>query len=297
MARFGTRLAALSALASVTIVGAAGVTPVAAHEPAVSPSGATPVVSPTPHHLVRSGDDVVVPGRVDVVVDDDTDAAALELLRDVLHDRGVDRVRVRDADRPGRAPLTIRLGSAERPDVASALGDTEVPEAAEGYALRVDDSGHALGTVAIGGVDPAGQYYAVQTFRQLLAPSDDGGVRVAGVSVSDFPAMPLRGTIEGFYGSPWTHTERLDQLAFYGDVKFNTYVYAPKDDPYHRDRWREPYPADKLAELGELVRQAGGPPRTVHVRALPRNVHLLLQRPGPRGTDGEARSPVPARGA
>ncbi len=260
MARFGTRLAALSALAIVGTVGAAGITPVApqavAHEPTVS-SGAAPVVSPTPRHLARSGDDVVVPGRVDVVVDNDTDVAALGLLRDVLHDRGVDRVRVRDADRSGRAPLTIHLGPAERPDVASALGDTEVPDAAEGYALRVDDSGPALGTVALGGVDPAGQYYAVQTFRQLLVPSDDGGVRVAGVSVSDFPAMPLRGTIEGFYGSPWTHAERLDQLAFHGDVKFNTYVYAPKDDPYHRDRWREPYPADKLAELGELVRQAG----------------------------------------
>ncbi|MGW5442114.1 beta-N-acetylglucosaminidase domain-containing protein [Streptomyces asiaticus] len=68
--------------------------------------------------------------------------------------------------------------------------------------------------------------------------------------------MPLRGVIEGFYGSPWTHAERMDQLAFYGDVKMNTYIYAPKDDPYHREKWREPYPAAKLAELGELVRQA-----------------------------------------
>lgn len=71
--------------------------------------------------------------------------------------------------------------------------------------------------------------------------------------VSDYPSMPLRGVIEGFYGSPWTRAERLDQLAFYGDVKANTYIYAPKDDPYHRDRWREPYPSATLAQLGELV--------------------------------------------
>ncbi|MFD0431057.1 beta-N-acetylglucosaminidase domain-containing protein [Streptomyces zhihengii] len=45
-------------------------------------------------------------------------------------------------------------------------------------------------------------------------------------------------------------------MDFYGDVKANTYIYAPKDDPYHRGKWREPYPADKLAELGELVRRA-----------------------------------------
>jgi hyaluronoglucosaminidase len=36
----------------------------------------------------------------------------------------------------------------------------------------------------------------------------------------------------------------------------NTYEYAPKDDPYHREKWREPYPADKLAQLGELVGRA-----------------------------------------
>jgi hyaluronoglucosaminidase len=46
-------------------------------------------------------------------------------------------------------------------------------------------------------------------------------------------------------------------MDFYGDAKANTYIYAPKDDPYHRDKWRDPYPADKLAELGELVARAG----------------------------------------
>lgn len=69
--------------------------------------------------------------------------------------------------------------------------------------------------------------------------------------------MPLRGTIEGFYGAPWTPAERLDQLEFYGQVKANTYIYAPKDDPYHRGQWRDPYPADKLAELDTLVKRAG----------------------------------------
>jgi hyaluronoglucosaminidase len=68
--------------------------------------------------------------------------------------------------------------------------------------------------------------------------------------------MPLRGVIEGFYGSPWTQAERMDQLAFYGDVKMNTYIYAPKDDPYHRSQWRDPYPADRLTQLGQLVQQA-----------------------------------------
>jgi hyaluronoglucosaminidase len=61
------------------------------------------------------------------------------------------------------------------------------------------------------------------------------------------------GVIEGFYGPPWSHRDRLDVIRFMGDVGLTTYYYAPKDDPYHRQRWREPYPADRWAELGELV--------------------------------------------
>jgi hyaluronoglucosaminidase len=36
-------------------------------------------------------------------------------------------------------------------------------------------------------------------------------------------------------------------------LKLNTYIYAPKDDPYHRDRWRDPYPADRFEALRSLV--------------------------------------------
>jgi hyaluronoglucosaminidase len=63
----------------------------------------------------------------------------------------------------------------------------------------------------------------------------------------------IRGVIEGFYGPPWTHAERLDLIAFCADEGFDTWVHAPKDDPYHRGRWREPYPEAELAELAELV--------------------------------------------
>jgi len=68
--------------------------------------------------------------------------------------------------------------------------------------------------------------------------------------------MRLRGVIEGFYGTPWSHEERLDLIRFCGAHGLNTWVHAPKDDPYHRRRWREPYPESELARLGELVREA-----------------------------------------
>ncbi len=62
-----------------------------------------------------------------------------------------------------------------------------------------------------------------------------------------------RGVIEGFYGEPWAHEDRLWAVARLGRHGMNRYVYAPKSDPLHRERWREPYPAAALAEFAELI--------------------------------------------
>ena len=35
----------------------------------------------------------------------------------------------------------------------------------------------------------------------------------------------------------WVVPDRLDQLAMYGQLKMNTYIYTPKDDPYLRDQY------------------------------------------------------------
>jgi hyaluronoglucosaminidase len=65
--------------------------------------------------------------------------------------------------------------------------------------------------------------------------------------------MNVRGLIEGFYGPPWSHDERLDLIRFCGDHGLNTWVHAPKDDPFHRQRWRDPYPDDELQRIAQLV--------------------------------------------
>jgi len=36
----------------------------------------------------------------------------------------------------------------------------------------------------------------------------------------------------------------------------NTYLYAPKDDPYHRERWHLPYPPDAWNDLCQLINSA-----------------------------------------
>lgn len=50
------------------------------------------------------------------------------------------------------------------------------------------------------------------------------------------------GLIEGFYGQPWSWRERTTALLTLARAGLDLYLYAPKDDPYHRELWREPYP-------------------------------------------------------
>jgi beta-N-acetylglucosaminidase len=76
------------------------------------------------------------------------------------------------------------------------------------------------------------------------------------LTLADFPSFHQRGIVEGFYGKPWSHRDRLDMLRFEGEHGMNVYYYAPKDDPYHRKLWREPYPPARVKQLGELAKAA-----------------------------------------
>ena len=69
------------------------------------------------------------------------------------------------------------------------------------------------------------------------------------------PSSPfrVRGVIEGFYGRPWTHAQRLDLIDFIAERGMNTFAYAPKDDRLLRRDWRMPYSGEELARLTELV--------------------------------------------
>ena len=123
-----------------------------------------------------------------------------------------------------------------------------IPKQAEGYYLKVSQEG-----VVVAGSDERGLFYGIQS---LIREMENGIYEE--VAVADWPDVPFRGTVEGFYGTPWSHEARLSQLDFYGKNKMNVYIYGPKDDPWHRDKWRIPYPeaeANRIAELVEVAKK------------------------------------------
>ena len=135
-------------------------------------------------------------------------------------------------------PLTIDFGekAAAKAGVRSAEG---------AYSLSVSDKG-----VKITGFDERGAFYGLQTLRQVLESG-----KLPYMEINDWPDLKYRGVVEGFYGTPWSHEVRISLIDFYGQNKMNTYLYGPKDDPYHScPNWRLPYPEDEARNIGELVK-------------------------------------------
>jgi hyaluronoglucosaminidase len=69
-------------------------------------------------------------------------------------------------------------------------------------------------------------------------------------------AFQRRGIVEGFFGPLWSMSHRATLFEFGARRGMNTYLYAPKDDPYHREHWKQPYPGAEWRGLLNLIRLA-----------------------------------------
>ncbi|WP_107044989.1 beta-N-acetylhexosaminidase family protein [Sphingomonas sp. STIS6.2] len=241
MAMTGT-YAALIATGLATTVSAQGIA-----QPVTMPA-----IFPAPTSVALRTGTITLGRSVVLVAPAGTDGDSVALVREILRAAGVTTITT--ARRLPAAP--------DRPHILLGTGDTAIVRDALARAGTVRDThpeGYTIATLAAGssgiitlaGQDADGLFHAVQTFRQLAARP-----ALPALVIQDHPAMPMRGTIEGFYGKPWTMADRTKHLDFLATVKANTYVYSPKDDPYARDRWREAYPAATLSALGTLVATA-----------------------------------------
>ena len=114
-----------------------------------------------------------------------------------------------------KAPFTLTLGV--KGDKSVKKYAKQVPARAEGYFLQITPKG-----AVIAAADEQGLFYGVQT---LLASVSEGKLQPC--TLTDWPDVDFRGTVEGFYGTPWSHKARLSQIEFYGRNKMNVYIYGP----------------------------------------------------------------------
>ena len=64
----------------------------------------------------------------------------------------------------------------------------------------------------------------------------------------------LAGVVEGFYGRPWSQQLRLNYAELLLQLGLNSYIYAPKADPFLRKQWQNDWPTDEWRQLRGLAR-------------------------------------------
>lgn len=193
-------------------------------------------VQPAPQVVEEGGKMLPFPLHYALNGEGEADAQALGALKQMLAGRQAEK---------GSA-FQIYIG--ERGDKAVKKFQKKIPKHAEGYYLYVDDK-----QLVLAGNDEQGTYYAVRTLSQILRNDS-----LPAVEIQDYPDVRYRGVVEGFYGVPWSYEDRVRQLQFYGKYKMNTYIYGPKDDPYHSSpNWRKPYPEKEAENIRRLVKVAG----------------------------------------
>ena len=110
----------------------------------------------------------------------------------------------------------------------------------EGFEVKkVDHEGRRYWVII--SPSPRGRYYG---FMKFLEGNDN---------VEDDPAFEVRGVVEGFYGPLWTWEGRASMVEFMSDLRMNTYIYAPKDDPLHREEWQSGYDQDDMDHFSSLI--------------------------------------------
>lgn len=113
----------------------------------------------------------------------------------------------------------------------------------EKYYITVDENSAVIEASCDKGV-----FRGVNTLCKLIKAQE-----LKAGELEDYPTFETRGYIEGFYGPTWEQEKRLSVMKLMAQYGMNTYFYAPKDDIYHREKWRELYPQSDLADLKKFV--------------------------------------------
>ena len=207
-------------------------------------------IYPVPHDTDYNGGSFVIRSKVNVVFEDGIDSYTQDKLLAVLKDNNL-TASISDAPVSGATNIMVGLKD------SAGVVDTYVQNHTKGdlsifdgkitpYVLDMDN-----GNITILGSDTDAAYYGVVTLMHILNQLD--GKTVRNLDISDYADTQTRGFIEGYYGVPWSYEDRISLMHFGGDFKMTSYVFAPKDDPYHKEKWRELYPESELDNLKAMV--------------------------------------------
>lgn len=211
-------------------------------------------IYPVPQNLEYSSDEgMTLEGEVNVVIHGKQEEATLPKLEEILDENNIN-YSISDSVNNEKANIIISSEKDHCEDcIKGEIEESNVLSKKEAYILKSSNDENKKGNISIIGSDADGVYYGVLTLAQILEQSTSED-KFSEVIISDYPEIEFRGFIEGFYGTPWSHEDRMNLMKETSKFKMNTYIYAPKDDPYHRKQWKELYPEDKATQIAELAK-------------------------------------------
>lgn len=71
--------------------------------------------------------------------------------------------------------------------------------------------------------------------------------------IIDYPSIKKRGIVEAFYGYPYNFKDRINLIKDLSNYKLNYYIYAPKNDLYHRSLWNDLYPKRYIKNFRKIA--------------------------------------------
>lgn len=206
-------------------------------------------IYPKPHDIEYKGEVLALGSEANVVYDSTIDDVTKKRVKEVFDAKNIT---LTESEESVEGVTNILVGTnesdeyvhnyfAENIDVNMDLFSEIDP-----YILSIEND-----TIAILGGDTDAAFYGVTTLQHIFEQAEGDTIRQ--LRIDDYASTTVRGFIEGFYGIPWSDEDRMKLMEFGGQFKMNSYVFAPKDDPYHRDQWDDLYPAEMLADIEEMV--------------------------------------------
>ncbi len=187
-------------------------------------------IYPTPHEIVYGEGSFEISSEVDVTYDEGIDEVTKNRLEEILASKGIE---VSSEDKGTHTKILVEI-------------DDTLDDGFDAHTVVAEDQ-----VIAVTGKDTDAAFYGLTTLMHIFNQMEGNEIRE--FAINDYADTATRGFIEGYYGIPWSNEDRMSLMEFGGNFKMTSYVFAPKDDPYHTSKWRELYPEEEIAAIAEMV--------------------------------------------
>ena len=222
-------------------------------------------VYPNPHMMDYQDGSFDMTSNVNVVYEDGIDEYTKDRLNEVL---AIKKINATTSTEVKEDQTNILVGIKDSNQyVDQYVGEhytvktSNLYDQLDSYLLKVDN-----GTITVLGKDTDAAFYGLTSLYHIFKQLDGNTIR--NFTMEDYANVASRGFIEGYYGNPWSTTDRMKLMEWGGYYKLNSYFYAPKDDPKHNSKWRELYTDEEIETKIKPLAEAGNKSKCRFVFAL-----------------------------